>query len=132
MSIRINTSKAKFVKLEAYLKNAQKLSSSFNLDKYGELGLQALQDATPKDTGLTAASWRFKTKYFQNANGSKTAKIEFYNDNRHDGVPVALVIQYGHATRGGGYVEGIDYINPALQPVFEQLAKDAWEEIRKL
>lgn len=132
MSVKLNTSKCKFVKLEAYLKNAERISKRFDLDKYGELGVEALREATPKATGLTANSWTYSIKYFQNGNGTKTAKISFNNDNRKDGVPIALVIQYGHATKGGGYVEGIDYINPAIQPIFEKMAKDAWEEIRKL
>lgn len=132
MPIRLDTKKSKFVKLEKYLKNAEQFGKKFNLDKYGELGVEALKEATPKDTGMTAASWRFDVKYFQNANGSTTAKISFTNDNRNDGVPIALVIQYGHATRGGGYVEGIDYINPALKPIFEKLANDAKEEMSKL
>lgn len=95
------------------------------LEKYAKLGVEALAEATPKRTGRTAASWTYTIE--RNAMGS--ARINWHNTNVQDHVNIALIIQYGHGTRNGGYVEGVDYINPALQPIFEQLAQDAWEEV---
>lgn len=125
MPVVIKTNK--LVKLDAYLKNMSKLNVYKILEKYGQAGVRALTDATPRDTGTTAESWRYVIKQFQNG----SYKIEWINDNRKDGVPIALVIYYGHVTKGGGYVEGVDYINPALQPIFKKLANEAWEEVRK-
>lgn len=97
------------------------------LDKYGAQGVSALSAATPKDSGLTASSWGY---YIKRTNNSTS--IVFTNSNLTDnGTPVAILLQYGHATKNGGFVQGIDYINPALQPVFEQLAAEAWEEVVK-
>lgn len=97
----------------------------------GEEGVKALKEATPKDTGLTSESWYYEVKQIQNG-GTNIIRLSFMNSNRKDGVPIALVIQYGHGTRGGGYVEGIDYINPALKPIFEKLANNAWKELKSL
>ena len=94
-------------------------------EKYGKLGVEALMNATPVDTGLTASSWYYTIS--QNKNGWR---IDFRNSNIQNGwVPVAILLQYGHATRNGGWVEGKDYINPAIQPLFDKLANDAWEEV---
>lgn len=98
------------------------------LNKYGRMGVEALASATPKRTGLTADSWEYSIEY--NPDGS--ISIIWSNTNVVDGwANVAVLLQYGHATRNGGWVEGIDYINPAMRPIFEQLAKDAWEEVVK-
>ena len=96
------------------------------LDKYGRKGVAALSSATPVDTGLTASSWFYK---IENKNG--VAKIEFHNSNIQNGVPIAVILQYGHGTRNGGYVVGRDYINPAIQPVFDELAENAWKEVTR-
>lgn len=99
-----------------------------NLDKYGEIGVEALSNATPVDTGLTARSWYYRIE--QPREG--ITKLCFYNSNIADGwAPIAILLQYGHATRNGGWVEGIDYINPAIKPIFEKIAKTAWEEVTK-
>lgn len=96
------------------------------LDKYGQEGVEALAAATPVDTGKTAASW-----YYDKIVENGTAKLVWYNSNIHRGINIAILLQYGHATKSGTYVEGIDYINPALRPVFERLAEDAWMEVTK-
>ena len=96
------------------------------LDKYGKAGVEALEKATPKDTGTTAKSWRYVI-----VKEEGRYRIEFHNDNISDWANVAILIQYGHGTRNGGYVEGIDYINPALAPVFNDLASQAWEEVKR-
>ena len=96
------------------------------LDKYGRLGVQALSAATPKDTGVTAASWDYEVSRY----GDGNVAITWINSNVNEGwFNVALYLQYGHGTRNGGWVEGIDYINPALRPVFEQFADEAWAEV---
>jgi hypothetical protein len=97
------------------------------LDRYGEEGVRALAEATPKDTGLTAASWRYRIN-----RGNGSVSITFENTNFQNGVPIAILLQYGHATRNGGYVQGIDYINPALRPIFERIAEEAWEEVKRV
>lgn len=97
-----------------------------NLAKYGQLGVDALASATPKDTGKTANSWSYEITKDQ---GKYT--IYWKNTNINDGIPIAIIIQYGHGTRNGGYVQGRDYINPALQPIFDQIAEDAWNEVRR-
>lgn len=96
------------------------------LDKYGREGVDALASATPFDTGNTASSWYYK---IENKNGS--AAIIFYNSNIQNGVPIAIILQYGHGTGTGGWVEGRDYINPAIQPIFDRIADDAWKEVTK-
>lgn len=96
------------------------------LDKYGRKGIQLLESATPVDTGVTAASWYYTIEHDKNQ-----ATLTFNNSNVVRGMSVALLIQYGHATRTGGWVEGLDYINPALQPLFEELANEAWKEVTK-
>lgn len=93
--------------------------------KYGQKGVEALSSATPKDTGTTAASW-----YYEIEMTDTTLTIHWNNRNLgNDWFPIALYLQLGHATRGGGWVEGRDYINPALKPIFDEMAKSAWQEV---
>lgn len=94
------------------------------LDEYGKKGVQALKDATPKDTGKTSESWSYEIDY-----GSDGASITWTNSNENHGVPIVILIQYGHATRGGTYVTGIDFINPAMKPIFDDLSKAIWKEV---
>ena len=98
-----------------------------DLDKYGREGVAALASATPVDTGRTANSWHYKIEQKQSS-----VSISFYNTNIQNGVPIAVILQYGHATRNGGWVQGRDYINPAIQPIFDKIADAAWKEVTKL
>ena len=98
-----------------------------DLDKYGREGVAALASATPVDSGNTASSW-----YYEIVNRKGSASIAFYNSNVNKGVPIAIILQYGHGTRNGGWVQGRDYINPAIQPIFDRIVKDAWKEVTKL
>ena len=100
------------------------------LDKYGKMGVEALSFNTPKDTGLTAASWSYKI----DRPSKDVIEIAWYNSNmiyKNNQVSVAVLLQYGHGTRNGGWVEGRDYINPAMRPIFDQIAEDAWKEVIK-
>lgn len=119
--------KGDFRKLSGFLEKTREVFDVGILDKYGRAGVRALAEATPKDTGLTADSWEYHIDRTKNS-----IVIRFDNTNFNDGVPIALVLQYGHATRNGGYVQGIDYINPALRPIFEEIADAAWEEVKRV
>lgn len=114
-------------KTVGWLKKLKQNRMFKNLDKFGVRGVQALEEATPKDTGITATSWSYKIEQ----NG-REVKIIYCNSNVIDEwCNVAIIIQYGHATKNGGYVEGIDYINPALAPVFQKIADEVWEEVER-
>ena len=116
-----------FSKTTAYFERCKEAFKASTFDKYGRAGVEALESATPRDTGKTAASWSYEISH---KNGSTT--ITFKNSNTTDyGVPIAILIQYGHGTRNGGFVEGVDYINPALRPIFEEMANDAWKEVTR-
>lgn len=117
------TSKGDFRKTEKFMKNARTKKLMSILKQYGEEGVAALMVATPLDTGRTASSWRYEIKVENNC-----VRLEFHNDNIQNGVPIAIILQYGHGTGTGGWVEGRDYINPAIQPVFDKIAKSAWKE----
>lgn len=116
-----------FSKLTRYMEKLKEVAKIGDLDKYGREGVAALASATPIDTGQTANSWYYK---IENKKGS--ASISFYNSNIQNGCPVAIILQYGHGTKGGGWVEGRDYINPAIQPLFDKIANSAWREVTKL
>jgi len=119
--------KGNFEKLDSFFERCLELFKMGELDKYGERGVKALADATPKDTGLTADSWSYEIVRTENY-----TSIIFNNSNLTKmGVPVAILLQTGHGTGNGGYVQGIDYINPALKPVFQQMADEAWREVNK-
>ena len=119
--------KGDFLKLTRYLEKTKKSVRLDNLDKYGREGVAALASATPADTGLTASSW-----YYEIARDNKCVKISFNNSNVQNGIPIAIILHYGHGTRNGGWVEGRDYINPAIQPIFDKITNDAWREVTKL
>lgn len=119
--------KGDFSKLTRYLEKVKSVVKLSDLDKYGKEGVAALASATPVDTGLTASSWSYEIKH---KNGM--VSISFKNSNIQNGVPIAIILQYGHGTRNGGWVQGRDYINPAIQPIFDKIANDAWREVTKL
>ena len=109
-----------------FLANLKKRNFISKLDKYGQMGVDALREATPKDTGKTADSW-----YYEIEETRDSITIAWLNSNTNRSIPIALLIQYGHATRDGGWISGRDYINPALKPIFDAIAKSAWEEVTK-
>jgi hypothetical protein len=115
-----------FSKLTGFLERAKEVVRLGDLDKYGREGVAALSAATPIESGETASSW-----YYDITNKNGSATITFYNSNIQNGVPIAIILQYGHGTRNGGWVEGRDYINPAIQPIFDRIVKEAWEEVTK-
>ena len=117
--------KGNFKKTRKFLKRCSNLQLDDLLDQYGKEGVEALARAPPKDTGKTAASW---SNAVHKSDGRST--ITWSNSNIVDGVPIAVILQYGHGTRNGGYVEGVDYINPAMRPIFERIAQRAWGEVR--
>ena len=96
------------------------------LDKYGMTGVDALSSATPHESGLTASSWKYRVVRDKNH-----PRIEWYNTNVHHGAVIAVLLQYGHGTGTGGYVQGRDYINPAIRPVFDKIADDVWKEVTR-
>lgn len=118
--------KGDFEKLTRYLVNVKKAMRNIDLDKYGRMGVEALSKATPVDTGLTAKSW-----YYEIEKTKDSVSISFYNSNVQNGIPIAIILQYGHATGTGGWVEGRDYINPAIRPIFDEIAEKAWKEVTK-
>ena len=119
--------KGDFSKLTTFLEKAKEVVNIGNLDKYGKAGVAALSSATPVETGKTANSWYYKIE-----NKKDTVSITFNNSNVQNGVPIAIILQYGHGTRNGGWVEGRDYINPAIQPIFDEIANKAWEEVKSI
>ena len=119
--------KGNFNKLTVFLEKADRTARLKDLDKYGREGVAALASATPVDTGLTASSWYYEIK---RQNG--VVALNFCNSHVNNGIPIAIILQYGHGTRNGGWVEGRDYINPAIQPIFDRIANDAWREVTKL
>lgn len=119
--------KGDFSKLTSFLEKAKESVKIGDLDKYGREGVAALSSATPIDSGKTANSWSYE---ITNKNGSVT--ISFNNSNIQNGVPIAIILQYGHGTKNGGWVQGRDYINPAIQPVFDEIVDKAWREVTKI
>lgn len=119
--------KGDFSKLTSFLEKAKEVVKLGDLDKYGKAGVKALESATPIESGLTASSW-----YYTIENKDNKASINFHNSNIQNGVPIAIILQYGHGTGTGGWVEGRDYINPAIQPLFDKIADDAWKEVTRL
>ena len=119
--------KGDFSKLTKYFERVKDAAKIGVLDKYGRAGAAALASATPIESGKTASSWYYEIK---RQNGS--VSLEFNNSNINQGVPIAVILQYGHGTGTGGWVQGRDYINPAIRPIFDKIAEDAWKEVTKI
>ena len=119
--------KGDFSKLNRYLERVKEAVKLGDLDKYGREGVAALSSATPVESGKTANSW-----YYEIERQNGFVSIVFKNSNINNGVPIAIILQYGHGTGTGGWVQGRDYINPAIQPIFDKIADDAWKEVTKL
>ena len=119
--------KGDYSKATKYLKKLRDFQIRNILEKYGRAGVDALSSATPTDTGKTAGSW-----YYEIEKTKAGYSIVFGNSNVNKGVPIAIILQYGHGTRNGGWVEGRDYINPAIQPIFDEITKNIFEEVDKL
>lgn len=130
MSIRL-TSRGDYNKITKYLNDLKNNKAQriirMALQKYGQEGVEALSAATPVLTGLTASSWRYEVEV-----GPETAKLIFHNDNINKYVNIAIILQYGHGTGTGGWVKGRDYINPAIQPIFDKIPDEVWKEVSGL
>lgn len=118
------TSSGSWSRTEHFLALIQRGQFFRNLEDAGQRGVDALAAATPRDTGLTAESWSYRVEV-----GLGSAKIEWTNSNINEGVPIAVILQYGHGTGTGGYVQGRDYINPAMQPIFDNIADEVWRAV---
>jgi hypothetical protein len=121
------TQKGSFDNTERYLKHLSQDNLYATLSKYGSLGVSALSNATPVRSGLTAESW-----YYEIVQRRGYYSIRWHNRNVNEGRPIAILIQYGHGTGTGGYVQGRDYIMPAIRPIFDRIAADAWKEVTKV
>ena len=118
------TSKGDFSKTIKFLNKVKNVKINDILSKYGKIGVNALTQATPKDSGVTSRSWNYKIEV-----NNDNASIVWYNTNVVKGVNIAVILQYGHGTRNGGWVEGRDYINPAMKPIFDKIADQVWKEV---
>lgn len=128
MSIGISfRQKGDFNNTKRYLQKLRDMKIDNILSKYGHIGVDALSSATPVDTGKTASSWSYKIK---RQNGK--ISLEFHNSNINKGVPIAIILQYGHATSNGGWVQGRDYINPAVQPLFDKIIEELRKEVDRI
>lgn len=116
--------KGDFSKTKRFFAENISLIKKLDLDKYAQKGVEALASATPLRSGKTAGSWYYEIKKTRTS-----AVINFLNSNIHDGVPIAVILQYGHGTGTGGYVQGQDYINPVIRPIFEEMADQIWREV---
>ncbi len=119
------TSKGDYSNATRYFERIKEVAKVGMLDHYGRLGVEALSKATPVDTGLTASSWNYEI--LRSRNGFT---LRFNNTNIQNGCMIAIILQYGHGPRNGGYVAGRDYINPAIQPIFDEMAEKLWKEVR--
>ena len=118
------SSKGDFSKTIKFLNKVKNVKINNILSKYGKIGVTALSQSTPKDSGVTSRSWNYKIEV-----NNDNASIVWYNTNVVKGVNIAVILQYGHGTRNGGWVEGRDYINPAMKPIFDKIADQVWKEV---
>jgi hypothetical protein len=116
--------KGSFRKTESFMSNASRKDFRYIFDRYGMIGVGELEKATPRDSGLTADSWSYKVN-----KTDKGYSLGWYNNNMAGNTPLVILIQYGHGTRAGAYVEGIDFINPAIKSVLDKIAEDIWKEV---
>ena len=123
MGIEI-THKGEYTKVTAWLNKLVGLEYLNVLEKYGQLGVDALSNATPVDSGITSQSWGYEIHH-----NAKESSIVWTNSNMNKGVNIAVILQYGHGTRNGGYVQGRDYINPAIRPIFDNMVEEVWKEV---
>lgn len=119
------TSSGGFNNTERFLKSAQKMDIGSVLERYAQKGVSALKNATPMETGQAASSWNYKVTKIRSG-----WSIVWTNSDLVDGIPLVILLQYGHGTGNGGYVEGRDFINPALRPIFDQIANEAWKAVK--
>lgn len=119
------TSTGSFDKTLKFLQKLNEGSIFANLEHYGRVGVDALSRATPVESGETANSWGYKV-----IRTPGRYSIVWFNTHEEDGVNIAVIIQYGHGTRTGGYVQGRDYVNPAMRPIFDQIVEDVWRQVR--
>ena len=126
MSLITFEQKGDFSKTDKFLEKILNIVKLGELDKYGEIGVEALSAATPKETGLAASSWTYDVERTKEG-----TSIVWSNTDIEGGCNVILLLQYGHGTRGGTYVQGIDFINPAMKLIFDQIADEAWKEVTK-
>lgn len=115
-----------FSNLELFIKRARSNQLFSELNRFGQMGVDALAQATPIDSGETSLCWEYRIVQRKGKTG-----IEWFNTNENNGANIAILIQYGHGTGTGGYVQGVDYINPAIQPIFDQLAEDVWKKVTR-
>lgn len=118
-------SKGSFRNTESFLKKVSGNSLYSQLDGYAQEGVYALEQVTPKDTTKTAEAWAYTIDY-----SDKSTIITWTNDRQNDGVPIVILLQYGHATGTGGYIEGQDFINPAMKPIFDDIADKVWKAVK--
>lgn len=124
MGVITVTHKGSFDKSTRWLNKLREKRYLQILNEYGRKGVEALSEATPKDTGVTAESWGYKV--IKTRDGYE---IAWTNDSQNKGISIVILNQYGHATRNGGWVQGRDFINPAMRPIFDQMARDIWKEV---
>lgn len=115
---------SKFTKTDTFFQRILEKVKLSSLDSWGRKGVNALSSATPRDSGMTAESW-----YYQIVRTDNGVRLQWLNSNVNNGVNIALIIQYGHAARNGVFIEGRDYINPALKPIFNSIEESAWKEV---
>lgn len=121
------TQRGSFKHTERYLARLKIEDVVRVLNKYGDIGVQALSSATPRDSGVSADSW-----YYTIDQRKGYYSIRWHNRNVKDGIPIVVLLQYGHGTRNGGYIQGEDFIMPAIRPIFERISNEAWKEVTRI
>ena len=121
------TQRGDFSKTHKYLMKLRNLRYRPILERYANVGTNALRSVTPKDTGETASSWSHKIVITRTG-----FSIQWFNDHTNNNIPIVILLQYGHGTRGGSFVQGIDFINPAMKPIFDRISEEIWKEVTSL